>query len=148
LQVIEPKPEHVFEWVELVKKFLAEGIGEYGWGVNETDLHTTYHNWDKKNFAFLLQDENKIVGVLAGSLGYHFFNYDNKYFQESMWYVLPEYRNKGGGILLYRACLERCKKLGIKRMVFGHTKQMHKAFEKIFKGMGFTYLESHYEKVI
>lgn len=148
LKVIEPKPEHVFAWVELVYKFLAEGIEDYDWGVNELHLHETYHKWDKKNFGFLLVDGDRVVGVLAGSIGNHFFNYDNKFFNESMWYVIPEYRSKGGGILLYRACLKRCKELGITRLVFGHTSQMKEEFSKIYKRLGFTYLESHYEKVL
>lgn len=148
MTVIEPEAHHVFEWVELAKKFLDEGIDEYGWGFNEEDLHKTYHIWDKKNFGWLLEHEGKIVGVLAGVCVPHFFNHKFLLFNEFMWYVLPEFRGTGGGLMLYRACLERCKRLGISRIVFGHTKHMSKEFEKIYTKLGFTYLETQYEKVV
>ena len=148
MQVIKPLPLHVFAWVSLVREFLDEGIDTYDWGVNEENLHTTYHTWDKKNFGWLLEDEGKIVGVLAGVAMPHFFNYSNWYFNESMFFVKPEYRKRGGGILLFRACVEQCKFLGIKRIVFGHTRVKAAELEQFFKKLGFTYLETHYEKVL
>jgi GNAT superfamily N-acetyltransferase len=147
LKVIRPEPHHVFEWVELVKEFLSEGIHTYNWGISEDNLHTTYHLWNK-DFGFLLEDEGKIVGVLAGSVAPHFFNYSNIFFQENMWYVRKEFRRKGGGILLYRALVRRCRERGIRRIVFGHTKIMKNEFEKLYGKLGLTYLESHYEKVL
>jgi len=148
LKVIEPLDTHVFAWVELVREFLDEGIKEYDWGVNEDDLHTTYHLWDKKNFGWLLEADGEIVGVLAGIAMPHSFNYSNRYFLESMWYVKKSHRGTGGGIMLYRACIKRCRELGISRVVFGHTKVMRKDFERLYKKLGFTYLESHYERVL
>jgi len=148
MQVIEPLPSHVFAWTALVREFLDEGIGEYNWGYNENDLHKTYHLWDKKNFGWLLEDDGEIVGVLAGQIVPHFFDYSNWYFSESMWYVKKSHRKRGGGMLLYRAVLKRCKEFGIKRIVFGHTKVMSKQFEHLYKRLGFTYLETHYEKVL
>ena len=41
MKVIEPLPHHVFDFVDLVKEFLDEGIDAYDWGVNEDDLHTS-----------------------------------------------------------------------------------------------------------
>jgi GNAT superfamily N-acetyltransferase len=148
LKVIEPLDHHVFEWCELVHQFLDDGIDEYGWGVSENDLHTTYHTWDKKNWGWLLEHEGEIVGVLAGVVVPHFFNHKFLLFNEFMWYVRPEFRGTGGGLRLYRAAYDRCKEYGISRMVFGHTKHMKKDFIRIYEKLGFTYLETHYEKVI
>jgi GNAT superfamily N-acetyltransferase len=131
----------------LVKKFLDEGIGEYGWGVDEEDLHKTFHAWDPR-FGWALVDKGKMVGCLAGIVVTHFFNRRNTIFQEFMWYVLPEYRRTGGGIMLYRACERDCRALGITRLAFAHTKYMSEQFEKLYKGLGFTYLETQYEKVL
>ena len=147
MRVIRAESSHVFDFCDLVKEFLDEGIDKYGWGVNTKDLHTTYHLWDK-DYAFLLEDEGCIVGILAGVVAPHFFNYENFYFHENMWFVKKDYRRSGGGLMLYRACVQRCHEKGIKRLVFGHTIQMKDEFEKIFKSLGFTYLESHYEKVL
>jgi GNAT superfamily N-acetyltransferase len=148
LKVITPKPEHVFAWVELAKQFAKEGINGEEWGINEADLHTTYHLWDKENWGFLLECDGEIVGVLAGIVTPHFFNYDNKFFNEFMWYVKPEYRKSGGGLLLYRALVKRCRELGVKRIVMGHTRDMILEFESLYEKLGFTYLQTHYEKVL
>jgi GNAT superfamily N-acetyltransferase len=148
LQVIKPLPEHVFAWSELAKQFVAEGLKDYEWGLNEEDLHTTYHLWDKENWGFLLEDKGKIVGCLAGIINQHFFDYSNNFFHEYMWYVKPDFRGTGGGIKLYRALERRCNERGIKRIVMGHTSYMAQDFEKLYKKLGFTYLQSHYEKVL
>lgn len=147
MEVIDGKPEHVFEFAELAKAFVEEGIKDYEWGFNEDDIHATYHLWDE-GLRFLLVDKNKVVGILAGLCAPHFFNYKNIYFQEVMWFVQPEYRTKGGGLLLYNACVKRCKERGVTRMVMGHTKHMEDKFTKLYEKLGFTFLESHYEKVI
>jgi GNAT superfamily N-acetyltransferase len=147
LSVIQTEGEYVFEWAELAKAFITEALAEYDWGVNEDDLHTTYHAWDK-DFGFLLLDEGKVVGCLAGLLTPHFFDYSNLFFSEFMWYVKPEYRNQGGGIKLYNACLARCKERGVTRMVMGHTSYMQEDFTKLYRGLGFKYLQTHYEKIL
>jgi GNAT superfamily N-acetyltransferase len=78
----------------------------------------------------------------------HLFDYENTFFQENMWFVKKEYRKKGGGLLLYHALLQRCRERGIKRIIFGHTIQMKEEFTLLYKKLGFTYLETHYEKVL
>jgi GNAT superfamily N-acetyltransferase len=147
LKVIGIEAQHVFEWAQLAKDFINEALQEYNWGVNEDDLHTTYHSWNK-DFGFLLQDEGKIVGCLCGIVTPHFFDYENKFFSEFMWYVKPEYRNKGGGLLLFRECQRKCIEAGVTRMVMGHTKYMKEEFENLYTKLGFTYLQTHYEKIL
>lgn len=148
MQVIEPLPIHVHAWAELAKEFVNEAIDGHKWGINEKDLHTTYHLWDKKNWGWLLSDGDEIVGVLAGIVTPHFFNFDNQFFNEFMWYVKPDYRSRGGGLLLYRALIKRCEEKGIKRIVMGHTSYMIFEFENLFEKLGFTYLQTNYEKVL
>jgi len=148
LKVITPKAEHVFAWVELAKAFIGEALVEYDWGMNEDHLHQTYHLWDKKNWGFLLEHEGEIVGVLAGIVVPHFFDYDNQFFNEFMWYVKPDYRKSGGGIKLFRALEDRCREHNINRIVMGHTKYMASDFEKLYTKLGFTYLQTNYEKVL
>lgn len=147
MKVITPLPHHVFPWCELAKSFIKEALTDYDWGMNEDDLHTTYHLWEK-DWVFLLEDENKIVGCLAGIVVPHFFDYGNEFFNEFMWYVLPDSRNSGGGLQLYRALVRRCNERGIKRIVMGHTKYMAQDFEKLYKKLGFNYLQTNYEKVL
>ena len=148
MEVITPEPKHVFAWVELAKDFTNEAIDGHRWGVNEEHLHTTYHTWDKKDWGFLLESDGEIVGVLAGIITPHFFDYDNLFFNEFMWYVKPDFRKSGGGLLLYRALVKRCREHNIKRIVMGHTSYMKKDFENIYKRLGFTYLQTNYEKVL
>ena len=148
MKVIAAKPEHVFAWAELAKSFISEALTEYNWGMNEHDLHTTYHNWDTESWCFLLEHENEIVGCLAGIVSPHFFDYSNLFFSEFMWYIRPEHRSSGGGLMLYRALVRRCRDRNINRIVMGHTKYMADHFEKLYTKLGFTYIQSHYEKVL
>ena len=148
MKVIKPLPHHVFPWCELAKSFIKEALTDYDWGMNEEDLHTTYHLWDTENWCFLLEHDNEIVGVLAGIVTPHFFDYANQFFNEFMWYVKPEFRSTGGGLLLYRALVRRCREKGIKRIIMGHTKYMAEDFKKLYTKLGFTYLQTHYEKVL
>ncbi len=148
MEVITPEAKHVFAWAKLAREFTNEVIDGLKWGINESDLHTSYHLWDKENWSFLLQHDNQIVGVLAGIVTPHFFNYDNLFFNEFIWYVKPEHRKSGGGLLLYRALEKRCKEKGIKRIVMGHTSYMIMEFESLYEKLGFTYLQTNYEKVL
>jgi len=148
LEVIKPLPHHVFPWCELAKDFVAESLKDYNWGLNEEDLHTTYHLWDTDNWCFLLEHEGEIIGCLAGIVVPHFFDYSNVFFNEFMWYVKPEHREGGGGLKLYRTLEDKCNEQGISRIVMGHTKYMASNFEKLYKKLGFTYLQTHYEKVL
>ena len=148
MEVITPLPHHVFAWSDLAKEFVKEALTDYSWGLNEDDLHETYHLWDKTNWGFLLEDKGEIVGVLAGVVVPHFFDYSNSFFNEFMWYVKPDYRKSGGGIKLYRALEKRCRERGVTRLIFGHTKYLADDFTKLYKKLGFTYLQTHYEKVL
>ena len=148
MEVITPEAAHVFKWVALAKEFTSEAIETYNWGFNEENLHTTYFLWDKKDWGWLLQDGDEIVGCLAGMVTPHFFNYDNLFFNEFMWYVKPDYRSQGGGLLLYRALVKRCKEKNVKRIVMGHTSYMIMEFEQLYEKLGFTYLQTNYEKVL
>lgn len=148
MRIVNYHADAVFEWVELVKKFLAEGIGEYGWGVDDESLHRTFHSWDPRFAWGLENDEGRLVGCLTGLCVPFFFNHRNLLFQESMWYVEPEFRGTGGGLMLYRRCESDCRKYGITRMIFAHTRYMTDEFQQIYKRLKFTYLETHYEKVI
>jgi len=147
MQIVNYAPHYVFEWCDLVHRFVEECIKEQDWGCNDEDLHKTFHSWDPR-FAWGLVHEDKLIGCLTGIVVPHFFNYANLIFQESMWFVIPEFRNTRGGIMLYKRCEEDCRRYGITRLAFAHTKFMKEGFEKIYQGLGFSYLETHYEKVL
>jgi hypothetical protein len=148
MKVINYSPHYIFEWCDLVKKFITECISEQDWGCDDKDLHTTFHSWDERFAWGLLNEEGELVGCLAGVVVPHFFNYRNLIFQECMWYVLPEYRKGRAGVMLYKQCERDCKRHGITRLAFAHTKYMKGNFEKLYNGLGFKYLETHYEKVL
>ena len=149
MKVIKPLPEHLTDWIHLVEEFLKEGIDEYNFGYKKEDAETTFFLWIARQPAFLLEHGGEIIGVLAGSVGTHFFNYAGTYFQEAMWYVLPKYRHTSGGLKLLRAMEQECKRRGITKMVMAHTYSlMPRHFQKLYKGLGYKRIETKYIKDI
>jgi len=150
MRVIKPEPYHVHEWTSLIDRFLAEGIDHFGFGIRQEDVETTFFLWVNRNLPLLLlEDEGKIIGCLGGNLFPHWFNYDTLIFNEMIWYVLPEYRRGGGGVRLIRAMEKECKDRGVDKMVLGHTYAlMPDDLRKLFEGLGYRIIESHYIKDI
>ena len=147
MKVIKAEPIYVHDFIELVQRFIELGVDEYDFGFKRNDAESTYFLWVRSQIAFLLMDGKKVIGVFAGISAPHFFDYSTFFFHESMWFVLPEYQGQGGGAMLYRAVHNECIKLGIKKIVMGHTYGFKPgSFEKLYKRMGFRKLETHYVK--
>lgn len=86
----------------------------------------------------------KVVGVFCG----YFTNYildDSKMFHELVWYVHPEHRKCG--LKLYKHCEEAIRNQGAEKIVMIHmATAKSEGLAKLYEGMGFKPLESHYYK--
>ena len=96
--------------------------------------------------TFVLEVEGKVIGVLIGQVVDDPLQ-RTKIFQELIWYVRPEQRKQG--IKLLRTVEDYCKATGIGAIVMSHTDTAHNVkFENFYRRRGYTYLESHYMKVL
>ena len=142
MQVVKPEPHHVHDFVSLIERFLSEGIDGYKFGLRQEDVETTFFLWVNRELPLLLlEHEGNVVGCLGGNLSPHWFDYTTIIFNEMIWYVLPEHRKSGGGLMLIRAMEKHCKKINVVKMSMGHTHSvMPEELRKLFFGCGIGYV--------
>lgn len=147
MRVYQASDKDLGVWLKLAKEFYAEGFDDYKWGFNDAHAQTTYLLFIQNHLCFLAEDEGKVIGCMAGVITQHHFNYDFVYYQEAMWYIIPEYRGKGVASQLLEATEGKCRELGCQKLAVGHPQdQRLDIIDKIFKQMGFKPFEKHYIK--
>jgi GNAT superfamily N-acetyltransferase len=144
VKVVSPEPKDVHDWVHLVESFLAEGIDDYNFGFDRASCERAYFTWTNSQIGFFLERDGKKIGCIAGQVLPHAFNHTLLFFNEAMFYILPEHRGIGA-IMLINAVKRECKKRGIQKMVMGHTASTPKV-GLFYQRLGFKPLESHYVK--
>jgi len=146
MRIVEATEEHVWDWMDLIKAFYAEGVDKYGMGIDEKDAVDTYMIWIRDHISIFLEtDDGKKVGCFAAQyIGYP-LNYKHVYCQEMVWFVLPGYR--GYGLMLYREALRQAKAYNCRQIVCGFSYSvMPRYFIKMYNRLGFKKLETHYIK--
>jgi GNAT superfamily N-acetyltransferase len=139
--------EDVGDFLLLAEKFYNDGYAGYEWGYNKEHAKITYILFIKNHICYMAQIDGKVIGILAGVVTQHHFNYDFQYFQEAMWYVLPEYRSQGIADQLLEVVTNEAKGRGCKRMIVGHTENvMPKELSYYYRKLGFQLFETHYIK--
>ncbi len=147
MKVIKPEPKHIHYWTALVESFYKEGVDNYGFGYKRQDAERSYFLWLGRQPGYVLQHEGEIIGCIGGVIAPHYLDYSTLYFHECIWYVKPEYRNKGGGIKLLARVEKECRKRGVSKMVMTHTySMMPEYFESLYTKLGYTKLETKYIK--
>lgn len=141
VRVMNPKTDKpkVFK---LIQSFQTESFGKSGvlGTPDEATIGAIIDNcWP---CSFVLCEGEKILGVLAGQIGYNFMNQGDVY-QEIVWFVNKKYRGKG--VLLYLKAKEFAKRLGLSGMVMASLFNDEKAFvDRFYKSQGFVPLETHH----
>lgn len=147
MQIVKAREQHVWGFIRLVEDFLAQGVDAHDFGFNKQHTEKTFCLWVRSQIAYLLMDDTEVVGILAGVIAPHFFDYATTYFHEAMWYVKPGNQSRGWGIRLFYRVECECKVRGVSKMIMAHT-HAHKPeqFEKLYSRLGFKKLETHYVK--
>lgn len=139
----------VFDWIELLEKFLKEGVDSEGFEFDREDAERAYYRWTRSTAAinYALVHEDRMVGCICGLMAPHYFNTKKHYYYEHMWYVLPEFRDKGGGIRLLKAVERECKMRGINHIIMSHSASyMSDYFKQLYGRLEYKLLEYHYIK--
>jgi GNAT superfamily N-acetyltransferase len=137
---IEDKPAVL----ELLKDFHKESMDKYNILCDDKIANDFM---DKcVDTSFVLEIENKIVGILGGMITNYPLNNEKMYY-EWVWYVDPKYRLHG--VSLFHYLEDYCKDKGIKKIgmaLMANSKA--EKLEKFYKRLGFELLEKHFIKHI
>lgn len=128
--------------VKLCESFVKESLGEYGFKIEKNILDQTIEVC-KQNSLLYVKD-GKCVGVIAGHIG-HSFTDSEKTFNETIWYMAPEYRKYG--VKLYKALEKWCEENGITLIVMAlmaNSKSL--SLDRFYKRLGYQPFEVHYFK--
>lgn len=111
-------------------------------------MYEIYLERDKRNemVVVTLREEGAMRGYFIGFInpGLHYRTCLTCIMD--IFYVDPPYRNRMGGLMIFRALEKECKRRGVKRMYVGS--KVHKDASKLFEALNFTKVETFYSKWI
>jgi GNAT superfamily N-acetyltransferase len=147
MEIFKATEEDVGDFLKLAEMFYNDGYAGYEWGYNKEHAKITFLLFLKNHICYMAHNNGEVIGLLAGIVTQHHFNYEFQYFQEAMWYVLPEYRKLGIADRLLEVVERECVSRGCKKMVVGHTENvMPRELAYYYKSKGFELFETHYIK--
>lgn len=134
--------EDALQALALVKEFYEEAINDFGVYFNQDIAMQTATQFI--DTTFILEDNNKIVGLLSGTI-VHLPLSNEKVYHEAIWFVKKAYRV--GGIKLYKALEKYCKEQGINKIIMvSMSNSKEDKLGKFYHRLGFELLEKHYIK--
>jgi GNAT superfamily N-acetyltransferase len=128
----------------LLKEFHAESMDKYNVLCDEDVARTALTKF--VDTSFVLELDNKVVGVLAGMITMYPLN-NKPMYSEVVWYVTPKHRLHG--VSLYTKLEEFCEERGIKQIgmaLMANSKA--EKLERFYLRLGFQLLEKHYIKTL
>jgi GNAT superfamily N-acetyltransferase len=142
IEVVAYTKKHRKEVADLVYQFHQNTLKEYGL---EMEYDSVEHLEDiYKDGTFVLLDDGKVIGVIAGQIVEQIMSY-KKVYQESIWYVDENYRKYG--IKLLRHLEQWCADTGITQVVMARmVNSMGEKVDRFYRKMGYEPLEVHYIK--
>jgi GNAT superfamily N-acetyltransferase len=142
LTITEYKPEYNGEIMQLCQLFVKESLEEYGLTVTEQRLSQMIEIC--KGISFFLIDSGRPVGLIAGMPVQSLTN-GNPALQEVIWYVNPNYRNRGH--LLLQAFEQKAIDLGMDSIVMAlMCNSMEERLDRIYRKLGYRRFEVQYIK--
>jgi GNAT superfamily N-acetyltransferase len=130
----------------LAKVFYEESLKVYGFSFSEESLRQLAADHIATKSALVMERDGVVVGVIAGKF-IKLALCDYTIFQETLWYVLPEYR--GQGLRLFRECEKYCQSLGIKSIVMGNMANLNEEkMRKFYYSQGYKLMETQYVKTL
>lgn len=109
-------------------------------------MYEVYFERDARGEVLLvtLREEGEIAGYFIGFInpGLHYRTCLTCIMD--IFYVKPEYRNRRGGLLLFKAVEKECKRRGVQRIYAGS--KLHKDASRLFEALGYNRIEVYYSK--
>jgi len=130
--------------MKLAKAFIKESLSDYGFVFEEDKLFTTLIAVQKTSFVLL--EDNKVIGVLAGTVGPNHVD-SSLVYTEIIWYVTKKRRKYGLRLLKY---IEKyCKKNDIPNYIVGYMGNLNSdKMQKFYEKRGFELFQVMYIKRI
>ena len=130
------------EVLGLIKEFHKESINAYDVLCDDTIARQVIGKF--LDTSFVLELDNKVVGVFGGMITNYPLN-NKRVYLEWIWYVLPKYRLHGIG--LYNKVIEYCKENDVEQIIMVLMANLKTdKLDKFYKRLGFELLEKHYIK--
>ncbi len=104
----------------LVEEFHNESLGSFGLSLDFGTVEGLTDMVVDKHLGLVIEEEGKVVGILACLLVGTFFNKNEKICQEIIWYIKKDYRKKSVGRKLFEKMQEECRRLNIEFIIMGY----------------------------
>jgi GNAT superfamily N-acetyltransferase len=141
--------ESVTERLEEVKPFLQLHWKELALNQDQVPLDPQYEMYLRRDalgeaLLVTLRDQGKLAGYFVGFIapGLHYRTCLT--LTMDIFYVLPEFRARGGGTRLFRAVEQEARRRGVQRMFVGS--KLHKDASALFERLRYTPVEMYYSK--
>lgn len=142
---IEPYSDKYFlDVVRLAESFYTEAVKDYE---SHIDAHAVIDTIKAQaDNGFVLVIDGKAQGVLSGHVMKSMLN-DGLIFQETIWYVSPNFRKYGTRLLSEATKILKMRGVSMVIMV-ALANSMSERLGKFYKRLGFKEMETHYMSAI
>ena len=124
---------------KVIRSVLVDfGVPKVGTAYADVSLNSMFENYQQKNAAYFVVEEN---GTVIGGGGIaQLENYNGNVCELQKMYFLPVARGRGLGTQMIDLCLQNAKELGFEKCYL-ETMSYMEAAQKLYKNYGFQYLE-------
>lgn len=147
MEIRKAEIKDIARLMPLVKMFHEEHLKPFGMGWDPVTIDQTMHIFIEQHVALVIENDQEIIGVIAGAVIPSFTDGSQRIFNESIWYVKPEHRGGSTGIRLLRLVEKYCINIGINKIVMiGMFNNEIDRLGSFYTSQGYTGLEIHYVK--
>ena len=124
---------------KVIRSVLVDfGVPKVGTAYADVSLNSMFENYQQKNAAYFVVEEN---GVVIGGGGIALLdNYNGNVCELQKMYFLPVARGRGLGTQMIDLCLQKAKEMGYEKCYL-ETMSYMEAAQKLYKNYGFQYLD-------
>lgn len=133
--------------IELIIEFYKESLREYGIKFDLETLSNTVQNFIDNHIGIVAEQDNKIIGVIGGTVIQSIFSENQKFGQEAIWFVTKESRTGRAGYRLITEFEKECFNRGASLVIMIHMSNLYpEELSKLYRMNNYKLLECHYIK--
>ena len=143
----DPEPKDIDRLTELTTEVYGDFMAKSGMPLIKENLKRTVEAFVKMKQGVVLERDGKIVGIAAWHITPHPANFSCKVFQEILWCLKSS--NIMDASILLKAFIRKAEEAKANIIVLVNLSvENEPQLRRIYKKLGFEYLESHYSKAI
>jgi len=133
--------------IKLLYEFYKESIHKYKIKISAETAVKTAKNFIKNYVVLVLEDGEKIVGVMAGIVSPSIFDETQLFAQEAIWYINKQHRKGSGAFKLLKKFESVCKDLGADIIIMGGMGNLNlEVLNRFYLKNNYILMETHYIK--